>query len=141
MQSTSYQVTHNLDGQKLGYALEEHPRKLGWRVIRLVNEDLGCSTAGKVAGRRFDRAVTEVCLGKLGAVAARKASSLALNSGDWQQRVEVHRVVDTIPFVQETVYALQQSDDRLLLGLRGSLREYELGLLGQRPVEVREDRV
>ena len=80
----------------------------------------------------FDRMVAEVCLGKVGAVAAREVSRFARNSRDWQQLIEMCRVVDTVLVDQETVYAPRQGNDRLLLGLKGSLNEYELDLLRQR---------
>jgi len=68
-----------------------------------------------------------VCLGKVGAVAAREVSRfVARNSRDWQQLIEMCRVVDTVLIDQETVYAPRQGNDRLLLGLKGSLNEYEL---------------
>jgi hypothetical protein len=76
--------------------------------------------------------VAEVCLGKVGAVAAREVSRFARNSREWQQLVEVCRVVDTVLIDQEMVYAPRLSNDRLLLGLKGSLNEYELDLLRQR---------
>ena len=75
--------------------------------------------------------VAEVCLGKVGAVAAREVSRFARNSREWQQLVEVCRVVDTLLIDHETVYAPRQGNDRLLLGLKGSLNEYELDLLRQ----------
>ena len=84
--------------------------------------------------------VAEVCLGKVGAVAAREVSRFARNSREWQQLVEVCRVVDTVLVDQETVYAPRQSNDRLLLGLKGSLNEYELDLLRQRSVEARREK-
>ena len=83
----------------------------------------------------FERMVAEVCLGKVGAVAAREVSRFARNSREWQQLVEVCRVVDTLLIDQEMVYTPRQSNDRLLLGLKGSLNEYELDLLRQRSVE------
>nr|WP_246252391.1 recombinase family protein [Mesorhizobium camelthorni] len=66
--------------------------------------------------------VAEVCLGKVGAVAAREVSRFARNSRDWQQLIEMCRVVDTVLVDQETVYAPRQGNDRLLLGLKGSLK-------------------
>jgi hypothetical protein len=84
--------------------------------------------------------VAEVCLGKVGAVAAREVSRFARNSREWQQLVEVCRVVDTVLIDQEMVYAPRQSNDRLLLGLKGSLNEYELDLLRQRSVEARREK-
>ena len=139
-QSSAYQVTHNLESQKLQYAMEERLRQLGWREIEVVDEDLGRSAAGTVARAGFERMVAEVCLGKVGAVAAREVSRFARNSREWQQLVEVCRVVDTVLIDQETVYAPRQSNDRLLLGLKGSLNEYELDLLRQRSVEARQEK-
>ena len=69
--------------------------------------------------------------------AAREVSRFARNSRDWQQLIEMCRVVDTVLVDQETVYAPRQGDDRLLLGLKGSLNEYELDLLRQRSLSAR----
>ena len=71
-----------------------------------------------------ERMVAEVCLGKVGAVCAREVSRFARNSRDWQQLIEMCRVVDTVLVDQETVYAPRHGNDRLLLGLKGSLNEY-----------------
>ena len=84
----------------------------------------------------FERMVADVCLGKVGAVAAREVSRFARNSREWQHLVEMCRVVDTVLIDQDTVYAPRMSNDRLLLGLKGSLNEYELDLLRQRSVEA-----
>src|SRR6201984_3092489 len=136
-QSSPYQVIHNLESQKLQYAMEARLHQLGWHEIEVVDEDLGRSAAGLVARAGFERMVAEVCLGKVGAVAAREVSRFARNSREWQQLVEVCRVVDTVLIDQETVYAPRASNDRLLLGLKGSLNEYELDLLRQRSLEAR----
>ncbi|HZQ70307.1 MAG TPA: recombinase family protein [Terriglobales bacterium] len=139
-QSSTYQVSHNLESQKLQYAMEQRLRQLGWREVEVVDEDLGRSAAGTVARAGFERLVAEVCLGKVGAVAAREVSRFARNSREWQQLVEVCRVVDTVLIDHETVYAPRQSNDRLLLGLKGSLNEYELDLLRQRSLEARREK-
>ena len=139
-QSSPYQVIHNLESQKLQYAMEERLRQLGWREIEVVDEDLGRSAAGSVTRLGFERMVADVCLGKVGAVAAREVSRFARNSREWQQLVEVCRVVDTVLIDQEMVYAPRLSNDRLLLGLKGSLNEYELDLLRQRSVEARREK-
>ena len=139
-QSTTYQVSHNLESQKLQYAMQQRLRQLGWQEIEIVDEDLGRSAAGTVTRAGFERMVAEVCLGKVGAVAAREVSRFARNSREWQQLVEVCRVVDTVLIDQEMVYAPRQSNDRLLLGLKGSLNEYELDLLRQRSVEARREK-
>jgi DNA invertase Pin-like site-specific DNA recombinase len=101
---------------------------LGWSQIETVDDDLGRSAAGGTTRAGFDRMVAEVCLGKVGAVTAREVSRFARNNRDWQQLIEMCRVVDTVLIDQETVYAPRQSNDRLLLGLKGSLNEYELDL-------------
>ena len=131
-QSSAYQVSHNLESQKLQYAMQERLQQLGWREIEVVDDDLGRSAAGTVTRAGFERIVAEVCLGKVGAVAAREVSRFARNRREWQQLVEVCRIVDTLLVDQETVYSPRQSNDRLLLGLKGSLNEYELDLLRQR---------
>jgi len=81
--------------------------------------------------------VAEVSLGRVGAVAAREVSRFARNSREWQQLVEVCRIVDTLLIDQETIYDPRRSNDRLLLGLKGSLNEYELDLLRHRGLEAR----
>jgi DNA invertase Pin-like site-specific DNA recombinase len=139
-QSSAYQVTHNLESQKLQYAMQDRVRQFGWREIEVIDEDLGRSASGSVERSGFERMVAEVCMGKVGAVAAREVSRFARNSKDWQQLVEVCRIVDTLLIDQETVYAPRQSNDRLLLGLKGSLNEYELELLRQRSVEARYEK-
>jgi len=110
-QSSAYQVSHNLESQKLQYAMQERLQQLGWRQIEVVDEDLGRSAAGTVTRAGFERMVSEVCLGKVGAVAAREVSRFARNSREWQQLVEVCRVVDTVLIDQETVYAPRQMFD------------------------------
>jgi DNA invertase Pin-like site-specific DNA recombinase len=88
----------------------------------------------------FERMVAEVCLGKVGAVCAREVSRFARNSRDWQQLIEMCRVVDTVLIDQEAVYAPRHGNDRLLLGLKGSLNEYELDLLRQRSLAARHEK-
>lgn len=139
-QSSTYQVSNNLESQKLQYAMQQRLRQLGWLEIDIVDDDLGRSAAGTVTRAGFERMVAEVCLGQVGAVAAREVSRFARNSREWQRLVEVCRVVDTLLIDQETVYTPRQSNDRLLLGLKGSLNEYELDLLRQRSVEARREK-
>jgi DNA invertase Pin-like site-specific DNA recombinase len=136
-QSSAFQVAHNVESQKLQYAMQVRVRDLGFTEVEIIDEDLGRSAAGIEARRGFERMVAEVSLGRVGAVAARKVSRFARNSRKWQQLVEVCRIVDTVLIDQEMVYDPRQSNDRLLLGLKGSLNEYELDLLRQRSLEAR----
>jgi len=124
-QSSAYQVSNNLESQKLPYAMQARLRQLGWREVEIVDDDLGRSAAGTVPRAGFERMVTAVCLGQVGAVAAREVSRFARNSREWQKLVEVCRVVDTLLIDQEMVYTPRQSKDRLLVGWKGSLNEYE----------------
>ena len=139
-QSSAYQVNNNLESQNLPYAMQARLRQLGWREVEIVDDDLGRSAAGTVPRAGFERMVAEVCLGQVGAVAAREVSRFARNSREWQRLVEVCRVVDTLLIDQEMIYTPRQSNDRLLLGWKGSLNEYELDLLRQRSVEARREK-
>jgi DNA invertase Pin-like site-specific DNA recombinase len=139
-QSSAYQVMNNLESQKLQYAMEAHLRSLGWNDVEVIDEDLGRSAGGSVTRTGFERMVTQVCFGNVGAVCAREVSRFARNSREWQQLVEVCRIVDTLLIDQETVYSPRQSNDRLLLGLKGTLNEYELDLLRQRASEARVEK-
>jgi DNA invertase Pin-like site-specific DNA recombinase len=139
-QSSAHQVLHNRESSALQYAMRDRLVALGWARIETIDDDLGRSAAGRVARAGFERMVAEVCLGKVGAVAAREVSRFARNSRDWQQLIEMCRVVDTVPIDQETVYAPRQGNDRLLLGLKGSLNEYELDLLRQRSLSARYEK-
>jgi len=139
-QSSAQQVLHNRESRTLQYAMRERLATLGWSEIEIIDEDLGLSAAGGTARAGFERMVAEVCLGKVGAVAAREVSRFARNSRDWQQLVEMCRVVDTLLIDQETIYAPRQGNDRLLLGLKGSLNEYELDLLRQRSLSARYEK-
>ena len=136
-QSSTHQVLHNRESGALQYAMRDRLTALGWSEIEVIDDDLGRSAAGSVHRTGFERMVAEVCLGKVGAVCAREVSRFARNSRDWQQLIEMCRVVDTVLVDQETVYAPRHGDDRLLLGLKGSLNEYELDLLRQRSLTAR----
>lgn len=139
-QSSVHQVLHNRESSALQYAMRGRLGQLGWSQIETIDDDLGRSASGSTDRAGFDRMVAEVCLGKVGAVAAREVSRFARNSRDWQQLIEMCRVVDTVLVDQETIYAPRQSNDRLLLGLKGSLNEYELDLLRQRSLAARYEK-
>jgi DNA invertase Pin-like site-specific DNA recombinase len=131
-QSSPYQVVHNQESQKLQYAMETHLRQLGWNEIEVVDEDLGRSAAGSVTRTGFERMVAEVCLGKVGAVAAREVSRFARNSREWQQLVEVCRVVDTVLIDQEMVNPKSSSTSKLF-GTRGKRFSSSAAASAKRP--------
>jgi DNA invertase Pin-like site-specific DNA recombinase len=137
-QSSAHQVLHNRESSALQYAMRE--RALGWSEIEVIDDDLGRSAAGGVQRAGFERMVAEVCLGKVGVVCAREVSRFARNSRDWQQLIEMCRVVDTVLVDQDAIYAPRNGNDRLLLGLKGSLNEYEFDLLRQRSLSARYEK-
>jgi DNA invertase Pin-like site-specific DNA recombinase len=104
-QSSPHQVLHNRESSALQYAMRDRLVALGWSQIETIDDDLGVSAAGGIARTGFDRMVAQVCLGKVGAVAAR-----ARNSRDWQQLIEMCRVVDTVLIDQETIYAPREGN-------------------------------
>jgi DNA invertase Pin-like site-specific DNA recombinase len=136
-QSSPQQVTHNLESKRLQYAMRARISELGWRQIEVIDEDLGRTANGTVERTGFDRMVAEVCLGQVGAVAAGEVSRFARNSRDWHQLIEMCSLVDTLVIDQDAIYDIRNSNDRLLLGLKGSLSEYELDLLRHRAEQGR----
>src|SRR5580658_1285108 len=87
-QSSAHQVLHNRESSALQYAMRDRLTALGWSEIEVIDDDLGRSAAGGVQRAGFERMVAQVCLGKVGAVAAREVSRFARNSRDWQQLIE-----------------------------------------------------
>lgn len=136
-QSSARQVACSEESWRLQYAMERRLRELGWREVEVVDDDLGRSASGAVERSGFERMVSEVCMGNVGAVAAREASRFARNSRDWQRLVEMCRVVDALLIDHETVCSPRSGSDRLLLGVKGAVGEYELELLRQRSAEAR----
>ena len=117
-QSSQKQVVGNPESGRLQYEMKERLHSLGWSEVEIVDEDLGLSAAGTTSRVGFQRMVANVCLGKIGAVAAREVSRFARNSRDWHQLIEVCSMVDTLLVDHETIYDPRHANDRLLLGLK-----------------------
>lgn len=139
-QSTLHQLQQNEESRRLQYAMSDRLRELGFCDIETIDEDLGKSASGSSERSGFQRLVSEVSLGKVGAVAARELSRLARNSMDWQKLMEVCRYVDTLLIDQDAIYDIRRTNDRLLLGLKGNLNEYELDLLRLRAHEAKVEK-
>lgn len=131
-QSSTYQVQHNLEGQRLQYALADRARSLGFRKVVTIDEDLGRSGGGAVDRPGFGRLLAAVCDGHVGAVLALDASRLSRNNRDWHHLIDLCGLADTLVIDMEGVYDPRLLNDRLLLGLKGSMSEFELGLMRQR---------
>src|ERR1700720_3326263 len=130
-QSTPDQVRHNLESQRRQYALVDHARSLGWEDIDVIDEDLGISGSGtRRAG--FERLLRALCGGQVGAVFSIEASRLARNGRDWHTLLEFCCVVGALLIDAEAVYDPRLTNDRLLLGMKGTISEMEVANFRER---------
>ena len=130
-QSTLDQVQHNRESQRRQYGLAGRARTLGWGDVVVIDDDLGRSGAG-VHRPGFERLLAALCEGAVGAVFCIEASRLARNGRDWHTLLEFCRLVDTLIVDEDGIYDPRQPNDRLLLGMKGTLSEMELSILRQR---------
>jgi DNA invertase Pin-like site-specific DNA recombinase len=134
-QSTLDQVRHHHESRRRQYDLEGHARTLGWTHVLVIDEDLGKSGATAVGRTGFQRLVAEVSLGRAGAVFGLEVSRLARNNRDWYQLLDLCGLMNTLIVDAEGIYDPRQLNDRLLLGLKGTMSEAELGWIRQRAHE------
>jgi DNA invertase Pin-like site-specific DNA recombinase len=137
-QSTMTQVLGNLESQKRQYALAEAARATGFAAVTVIDEDLGRSGSGLSLRPGFQRLVAEVCAGAVGAVYCIEASRLARNGRDWHHLVDLCALTGALIVDPEGIYDPRLMNDRLLLGLKGTMSEYELSLLRQRGLAARD---
>lgn len=135
-QSSPVQVANNLESQRRQYALADQARQLGFQQVDVIDEDLGRSGSGQVDRPGFARLVAEVCTGGVGAVFCIEASRLARNGRDWHHLIELCGLVRALVVDPDGIYDPGQLNDRLLLGLKGTMSEFELNLLRQRCQEA-----
>jgi len=131
-QSTQYQVRHHREGQQRQYDLEPRARQLGFGQVVVIDEDLGRSGSGMQERPGFGRLLAAVCQGLAGAVLALEASRLARNNRDWHHLVDLCALTGTLLMDDDGIYDPKVLNDRLLLGLKGTMSEFELGLMRQR---------
>lgn len=134
-QSTADQLRHNHESRRRQYALADRARTLGWSEVVVIDDDLGVS-AGGVARPGFERLLAAICSGCVGAVVSIEASRLARNGRDWHTLLEFCALVGSVIVDEDGVYDPRSVNDRLLLGMKGTLSEMELSLLRQRSVEA-----
>jgi DNA invertase Pin-like site-specific DNA recombinase len=132
-QSTLTQVAENLESQRRQYGLVDRAVEMGWRrdEVLVIDDDLGVSGSG-VARSGFDRLVAEVGLGHIGVVFAIEVSRLARNNRDWYHLLDLCALVDTLIADADGIYHPGAFNDRLLLGLKGTMSEVELHLIRSR---------
>jgi DNA invertase Pin-like site-specific DNA recombinase len=140
-QSTPYQVRNHLEGKERQYSLAEQAKQLGFSKVVVIDEDLGRSGSGTQERLGFGRLLASVCQGMVGAVFALEASRLARNNRDWHHLVDLCALAETLLIDTDGIYDPRSLNDRLLLGLKGSMAEFELGLLRQRARAAFEQKV
>ena len=134
-QSTPDQLVHNLESQRRQYGLADRARQLGWTTVEIIDDDLGRSGGG-IARPGFERLLAAICDGRVGAVLAIEASRLARNGRDWHTLIEFCGLVGTILVDEDGIYDPRHPNDRLLLGMKGTMSELELSLFRQRSQEA-----
>src|SRR3954464_4620876 len=134
-QSTQDQLLHNHESRRRQYALAERARSFGFAEVAVIDDDLGRSGGG---ARRpgFERLLASICEGRAGMVLAIEASRLARNGRDWHTLLEFCGLVGCLLADEDGVYDARLPNDRLLLGMKGTMSEMELSMLRQRSVEA-----
>ena len=140
-QSTLHQVRHHREGQQRQYALADRARQLGFSQVVVVDDDLGVSGSGRQERHGFGRLLTAVCGGAVGAVFALEASRLARNNRDWHHLIDLCAMTDAVLVDDDGIYDPRLINDRLLLGLKGTMSEFELSLFRQRARAAFEQKI
>src|SRR6266545_7877526 len=133
-QSTLRQVHENRESTARQYDLKRRAQALGWPndQIVVIDEDLGLSGATATGRNGFQRLVAEVGLGRVGVVMGLEVSRLARSSTDWHRLLEICALADTLILDEDGIYDPSHFNDRLLLGLKGTMSEAELHVLRAR---------
>src|ERR1700719_5435217 len=134
-QSTVDQVINNGESRRRQYGLVERARQLGWGKVSVIDDDLGRSGSG-VSRPGFEKLLAAICEGRVGVVISIEASRLARNDRDWHTLLEFCGLVGTLIADEDGVYDPRHPNDRLLLGMKGTMSEMELSLFRQRSLEA-----
>ena len=134
-QSTADQLLHNPESRRRQYGLADRGRQLGWTAVEVIDDDLGRSGGG-INRPGFERLLAAICAGRVGAVFAIEASRLARNGRDWHTLIEFCGLVGTVIVDEDGIYNPRHPNDRLLLGMKGTMSELELSLFRQRSQEA-----
>lgn len=135
-QSTAGQVVNNLESQRRQYGLADRAKEIGFTEIDVIDDDLGRSGSGLTARPGFERLVGMVCASAVGAVFCIEASRLARNGRDWHRLLDFCALVGTLLIDPDGVYDPRSANDRLLLGLKGTMSEFEVTLFRQRSFDA-----
>lgn len=135
-QSNPAQVQSNLESRRRQYELVDVARRRGFREIEVIDDDLGRSADGMVVRPGFERLVAGLYAGEVGAVLCFDASRLARNGRDWHHLLELCGLVEARVIDLDGVYDPRRPNDRLLLGMKGSISEFELGVIRARMLDA-----
>jgi DNA invertase Pin-like site-specific DNA recombinase len=135
-QSSPEQVRHHAESTRIQVGLRDKAVAFGWRDPVTILDDLGISAGGFAHRAGFQHMAAEVSLGHVGIILCFEASRLSRNSKDWAQLFEICGHLDTLVADLDQIYDLALPDDRLILGVKGSVSEYELSLFRQRSQEA-----
>lgn len=133
-QSTPGQTERNIESTDRQYALVERAVELGWsrRAVEVIDEDLGVSGAAGSARTGFTRLTTDIALGRVGIVLGLEVSRLARSNADWYRLLDLAGITDTLIADADGIYHPSSFNDRLVLGLKGTMSEAELHVLRAR---------
>lgn len=137
-QSTMAQVIGNLESQRRQYDLAGAAKGAGFLSVTVIDDDLGRSGSGTIQRPGFERLVALVCSGNVGAVYCIEASRLARNGRDWHHLIDLCALAGALVVDPDGAYDPRLVNDRLLLGLKGTMSEYELSLMRQRGLAARD---
>lgn len=138
-QSSPHQVTNNVESKRRQYQLVERGRQLGWSDVKVIDDDLGRSADG-VIRPGFERLLASICEGSVGMVLSIEASRLARTGREWHTLLEFCGVVNCLLADDNQIYDPRQPDDRLVLGMKGTMSEMELSILRQRAGEAKKQK-
>jgi len=137
-QSTTAQVHEHRESTRRQYELRGLAEEYGFASVTVVDDDLGRSGSGHVERPGFERLLGLVVCGEVGAIVCLEGSRLARNGRDWQHLLDMCGIVGAVVIDPQGIYDPRVGNDRLLLGIKGSLAEYELSILRERMIAARD---
>lgn len=140
-QSTGHQVRAHPESPRRQYARADQARGLGFAQVIVIDEDVGRSGTGRHERPGFGQLLAAVCAGRVGAVFALEASRLARNNRDWHPLIDLCALTEPLLIDDDGIYDPRQLNDRLVWGMKGSMAEYELGLMRQRARQAFEAKI
>jgi len=131
-QSTMEQVHNNQESRRVQYQLEDRAKELGWQDIIIIDEDLGRSGSGTVERTGYTRLLDDVLKQKIGVIFCVDPSRISRNNREWYSLLDRCAIMNTLIIDLHGIYDLNNLNDRMMLGMKGTMSEYEVGIFRQR---------